>query len=267
MERDRHTLAILIISIIAIVLITLNSLSNEFFARFVGISVVFGPGMGISYGLENPAFQPVRHLTNLFIINIASIALIYAVLSILPLQKRFENKILDKAMSHVRGSKEGMEKTMNTVAKNFEKHFGDIGFFMALALITFAYGPYVAAAIAFFISVRLNRAVIAIAIGSLVSLVFWWYLALGAIPFVTPTLIFVVVTGASILLFAYGWIRENRILEKIGEDVEYRRERLIEKRKEVQKGLRKRVNQARNNFKKRRDRRLKQLDEMVDKFR
>lgn len=267
MERDGPTLAILILSIVIIAIIMLNSLGTEFFAKFVGVSIVFGPGMGISYGLENPAFQPVRHLTNLFIINIASIAIIYAVLRYLPLQKRFENKILNKVMGHVQGSKASIEKTLNNVSKNFEKHFGDIGFFMALALITFAYGPYIAAAIAFFISVRLKRAMIAIAIGSLAALIFWWYLALGAIPFITPTLIFVVVTGASILLFTYGWIRENRLLEKMGSEMVTRGNQVIEKRKELRKGIQRNVNKARNNFKKRRDRSVKQLDETISRIR
>ena len=145
-------------------------------------------------------------------ISIISIFVIYEVLYHLPLERRFENKILDKVMTQIHGSRKNMEKTMKTVADMFEKGFGDIGFYLALALISFAYGVYVATAIAFFIKVRLNRAVISIAVGALSSLVFWWYLAIGVIPFVTPTMVFLVTTGISIAFIAYGFFRERKII-------------------------------------------------------
>jgi uncharacterized membrane protein len=228
MERSKISILVLL-AILALLLVVLFYLTrSSFFTRFLFVSIIAGPGMAISYGLENPAFKPLAHLALLWAVNLISIIVIYALLDIIPLKRRFENKLLSKVMGHVHGSREGMEKILDRVSGIFESRFGDIGFYMALAFISFAYGPYIAAIVAFFISVNLRRAIISIAVGSTTALIFWWYMALGMIPFVTPTLVFVVVTGISIVFMIYGFARENRIVNMLASIV-------VTKRKQVKK--------------------------------
>jgi hypothetical protein len=112
-----------------------------------------------------------------------------------------------------------MEDTMNKVSSKLEKRFGDIGSYLALIFITFGYGAYIAGAIAFFVNVKRKQAMISIAIGSLLSLIFWWYLALGAIPFITPTMVFLVITSVSILLIVIGFIKEKKMIKEISERI------------------------------------------------
>ena len=214
MEKSKLGLLIFIASISAF-LLTFLYITTSFTIKFIVVSAILGIGMGISYGLENPSFNPITHLFTLLIFNILAVVLIYAILRKLPLEKRFENKIIDRVIQHVHGSQKGMEATVNKVYRNFESRFGNIGFYMAFALITFAYGTYVTAAVAFLIRVKLKQAMASIAIGSIIAIVFWWYLALGMIPYITPTIIFVVVTSSSILLIGYGLIKEKRIVNKI----------------------------------------------------
>jgi len=112
-----------------------------------------------------------------------------------------------------------MEMTINKVSRKFESRFGYIGLYMALGLITFAYGTYVTGAIAFFIRVKLKQAMVAIALGSVISTIFWWYLAIGMIPFITPTMVFVVATGVSILLIGYGLIKEKWLVNEVSAEL------------------------------------------------
>ena len=184
-------------------------------AKFVVVSAIFGMGMGISYGLENPTFRPGAHLLTLLIFNMLAVVLIYVALSKLPLDKKFENKFLDMVMQQVHGSQKGMEATVNKVSRQFESYFGNIGFYIAFALLTFAYGAYVTGALSFFLMVKMKQAIVCIAIGSVISMVFWWYLAIGTIPFITPTMVFVAVTGISILMIGYGLIKEQRIVKEV----------------------------------------------------
>jgi hypothetical protein len=137
----------------------------------------------------------------------------------LPFDKRFKNKILNKVMKQVKGSQKDMEAIMNKVSKKLEKRFGDIGFYLALGLVTFAYGAYISGAIAFFVKIKMRQAMISIAIGSAISIVFWWYLANGAIPFITPTMVFLVVTGISIFLVGHGIIKDRQLVKKIKAEV------------------------------------------------
>ena len=215
MEKSKLGILIFFASIVGILITSFFVLKTNFTVKFIVVSALFGPGMGISYGLENPIFRPGAHLFTLLIVNILAVVLIYAILRKLPLDKKFQNKFLDMVMQQVHGSQKGMEATVNKVSRRFENYFGNIGFYIALGLITFAYGAYVTGALSFFLMVKMKQAIVCIAIGSVVSIVFWWYLAIGTIPFITPTMVFVAVTGASILMIGYGLIKEKRIIKEV----------------------------------------------------
>lgn len=215
MEKSKLGILIFVASIVGILLSFFFVLKTSFTVKFIVVSALFGPGMGISYGLENPTFRPGAHLFTLLIVNILAVVLIYITLSKLPLDKKFENKFLHKVMQQVHGSKKGMETTLNKVSRQFESYFGNIGFYIALGLITFAYGAYVTGALSFFLTVKMKQAIVSIALGSVISIVFWWYLAIGAIPFITPTMIFVAVTGASMSMIGYGLIKEKQVVKEV----------------------------------------------------
>jgi uncharacterized membrane protein len=237
------------------------------FLYFLIISILFGPGMAISYGLENPPFNPAGYLSILLIIEAFSIALVYLILRFLPTQVRFENYLLDKVAIQIHGSREAMVKLTESVTQKFTQGFGHIGFYLGLALISFAYGPYIAAIIAYFIRVRLNRAMISIAAGAAVSIVFWWYLANGAIPFVTPTLIFVVITGASAAFFVYGWFREKQVVDKISKSMIKSGLDIGEHTRKIQKQLKETKNIAHGKIKQGKEEIEKNLKTSVDKAR
>jgi uncharacterized membrane protein len=218
MKKSGLSLTIIAITIIGI-LAFFYLINTTFITRFIIISALFGPGMGISYGLENPAFKPVAHLFTLLIVNILAIILIYAALRKVSFEKKYENHILNKVIAQVQGSQKGMEDTMNKVSSRLEKRLGRIGYYLALSLITFAYGAYIGGAIAFFVNVRMKQAMVSIAIGSVFAFIFWWYLAIGVIPFITPTMVFVVVTGISVLLMVYGFVKEKKMIKQIRERI------------------------------------------------
>ena len=218
MEKSKLSLLILIVFLVAFFLVYLY-ITASFTIKFIVVSAILGIGMGMSYGLENPSFDPITHLFTLLLFNVIAVVLIYVILQKLSLKKRFENKILNRVMQQVYGSQKGIEATVKKISMKFESRFGNIGFYMAFALITFAYGTYVTAAIAFLIKVKLKHAMISIAIGSIFAIVFWWYLAIGAIPFISPTLIFVVTTSVSTILIGYGLIKEKRIVNRIISEV------------------------------------------------
>ncbi len=213
MNKKRFLLPLVMLLIALLLLFRL--LRTTFLTRFLTVAAVFGPGMAVSYGLTYPGFQPLAYLALLLFFEVISVLLVYVALNLLPIEQRFENKILDKVALHVHKTRRDMMGRMDSLSVRFRRNFGDLGFYMALALISFAYGVYVAGAIAYFLRIRLRRAMVAIGMGALVSIVFWWFLAIGAIPFVTPLLVIGVTTGASIVFFAYGWVRENRIIERI----------------------------------------------------
>jgi len=214
MKRARRFLIPAILFIIA-ALLFIRLLRTTFLTQFLAVAVAFGPGMATSYGLGNPVFRPVAHLSFLLLFEVLSVLFLYSVMHLLPTEKRFQNKLLDRVAIHMHESRKDIVSTLDTLSRHFRRNFGDLGFYMALGLLSFAYGVFVAGAVAYFLRIRLKRAMVAIGLGGAVAIVFWWYMALGLIPFLTPTMIFIAVTGASLVFFAYGWVRENKVIRKI----------------------------------------------------
>ena len=231
MEKSKLSFLIFFSLLVCILFILFFVLETTFTFKFVAVSIVFGPGMGISYGLENPTFNPGAHLFTLLIVNILAVIIIYVFLRKFPLEKKFENKFLEKINQQLQGSQKDMELTMIKVSKKFQSYFGNIGFYLAFALITFTYGPYTTGALSFFIMIKIKQAMISITIGSFLSIVFWWYLAIGAIPLITPTMVFVVVTGASLLSMGYGLIKERQIINAVRTEILQHRKRINKKLK------------------------------------
>lgn len=179
----------------------------QFFTVFLITSVFFGPGMAIYFGLDNPNFNPTANLPMLLIVETVAIILVYIGLSKLPKSTRFKHRLMKKATSTVRNGRQDIEKKLQNASENFKGTFGELGFYMALALISFAYGVYISAVVAYFMNVEIKRAVASIAVGGAIAIVFWWYLAIGVIPFVTPPLVFAVTMGLTILLIVYGVLK------------------------------------------------------------
>jgi uncharacterized membrane protein len=216
----------------------------SFFTNFLLIAIVFGPGLAISYGLEEPIFQPAAHLFTLLVIEIISIAVVYEILYFLPTDIRFKNMLLDRVANHIHKSRKNMVTSLDNISKLFKKNFGELGFDIALGLLSFAYGVYVSAAVAYALKVRLKRAMIAISLGALVSIIFWWLVAVYTLTY-APIMVFVVVTVLSIAFMIYGWTRENKIIERIAEEILEQKDFVLQKGDHLTKHVKKIIDKER----------------------
>jgi|GEM_PF-1297683 len=213
MNRYNVSLAAFVGSIATLIWIVFVLIRTPFFTRFFVISVFFGPGLAISYGLENPAFEPAAHLFTLLVIEVLSVIIMYGILRRLPTERRFRNRLLDKITNYLHESRKNVVSVLEKASNRFSGHFGHMGFYAALGFISFTYGVYTAAVVAYFLRVRLKEAVISIAAGGAFAIVFWWFMALGYIPFLTPFSVIAVMTSISAILIIYGFFRENRVVK------------------------------------------------------
>ena len=236
-----------------------------FFTDFWIISILLGPGLAISYGLENPSFNPAAHLLGLILVQTASIAVVYLILHILPTDIRFKNKVLSKVMKQAHDTKDDVITVLHNVTGIFKKNFGDLGFYMALGFISFAYGVYIASIIAYLLKIKLKRAVIAIASGGAFAVIFWYFLALGYIPFITPVTVFATVTAISIIFMIYGIIRENRIIKNMAGMVIKRRNEIKDKRLDIQDEIGDNIEKAKNELIKHQKNSQKHAKELIKK--
>lgn len=211
-----------------------------FFPEFLLISIFLGPGLAISYGLGDPGFNPAANLISLLLLETLGVAIVYFILRTVPTDIRFNNRILNRVAHHLRGTRTAAVKTLENVSELFTSRIGDMGFYVALAFISFAYGVYVAAIVAYLLKVRLRRAMVSIASGGAVAIIFWYFMALGYVPFITPVSVFVLVTMLSAIFITYGYFQENCVVCQITDFVEERRKSIEKNVSAVKKEIKKR---------------------------
>jgi len=103
----------------------------------------------------------------------------------------------------------------DNIVNEFYKQWGDLGFYVSIAFLSFAFGFLWAAVIAYMMKLRRKAAYIAIAIGNIAGLIFWFLVAQGVLGFVDPLVFMLFVLFMSLNFFVYGEFRERSVLMRM----------------------------------------------------
>src|SRR3989338_6606144 len=138
------------------------------------LASLLGPVVAIPYGLKN--FSPTFVFISLSMLYLLSIPIIFLILQRVHLRTLHKNKILDKVSLTMKKKREELIDKMEYISDIFHKNFGEIGFQIGLITFSFIFGPYWGAVIAFTLKVDITKATMSIGAGSILSLIFWWYI-------------------------------------------------------------------------------------------
>lgn len=203
------------------------------------LGLFMGPAVAIAYGITQ--FNSGFVITTLSLMYLVSIPVMYAILQKLNTQHRFKNKLLEKFAENMDKKKEELAEWLDEIAEHFKKRLGDVGFYFGLATFSFIVGLYWATLVAFFIRVDTKRAIISVGSGSVLAVIFWWYVIIKSISFITPlqfALLFLVLT---LLLFAYSEIKQRATIKSMASFVRNKIEKVTKEteksKKEILKGI------------------------------
>lgn len=198
--------------------------------EFFILTFTFGPAAAVPYGLTflDPG---VIFVTLLFCYTIPVPVILY-ILTAFERKEDYQNRIINEAVFLTKKQLFELRKISDSVTKVFYEWWGDLGYDLALAFLSFALGFLWGTFLAFLMKLPKARAYIAVFFGNLFGLVFWFAVAMGTIDIVDSSFFIIFFLFLSVYFYLYGKAREKRILPIIVE-------RIRDSAKEKKKGRKK----------------------------
>jgi hypothetical protein len=183
--------------------------------EFFILTFTFGPAAAVPYGLTflDPG---VIFVTLLFCYTIPVPVILY-ILTAFEQKEDYKNRIINEAVFLTKKQLFELRKISDSVTRVFYEWWGDLGYDLALAFLSFVLGFLWGTFLAFLMKLPKTRAYIAVFYGNLFGLIFWFAVAIGTINIVDSSFFAIFFLFVSLYSYLYGKAREKRILPIIVE--------------------------------------------------
>jgi len=181
--------------------------------EFFFLIFTFGPAAAIPYGLVFLTPE-IIFIVLAFCYTIPVPIILYA-LDALEGKEDYKNRLVNEAVFLTKKQLYQMRKLSDNIVKVFNDWWGDLGYDLALAFLSFALGFLVAAFAAFLIKIPRKRAYIAIFFGNIFGLIFWFAISIGTIKIFDSRFFMILSIFLAVYFYIYGKAREKRILPAI----------------------------------------------------
>ena len=181
--------------------------------QFFLLVFTLGPAAAIPYGMT------FLNSTLMFLVLIVCYTLpvpvILYVLDRFEEKEDYKNRIINEAVFQTKKQIYEAKKISDQITKTFIDWWGDLGYDLSLAFISYALGFIIAAFVAFFMKLPRPRAYFAIFFGNLFGLVFWFAISIGTITIVRPEFFMIFALFLAFYFYIYGKAREKRVVRDV----------------------------------------------------
>ena len=197
--------------------------------EFFILTFTFGPAAAVPYGLTfiDPG---VIFVTLLFCYTIPVPVILY-ILTAFEQKEDYKNRIINEAVFLTKKQLFELRKISDSVTRVFYEWWGDLGYDIALAFLSFVLGFLWGTFLAFLMRLPKTRAYIAVFYGNLFGLIFWFAVAIGTIKMVDSSFFVIFFLFVSLYSYLYGKAREKRILPIIVEMIRKSRKKAHKRKK------------------------------------
>jgi len=197
--------------------------------EFFILTFTFGPAAAVPYGLTflDPG---VIFVTLLFCYTIPVPIILY-ILTAFEQKEDYKNRIINEAVFLTKKQLFELRKISDSVTRVFYEWWGDLGYDIALAFLSFVLGFLWGTFLAFLMRLPKTRAYIAVFYGNLFGLIFWFAVAIGTIKIVDSSFFVIFFLFVSLYSYLYGKAREKRIIPIIVDMIRKSRKKAHKKKK------------------------------------
>ena len=197
--------------------------------EFFILTFTFGPAAAVPYGLTfiDPG---VIFVTLLFCYTIPVPVILY-ILTAFEQKEDYKNRIINEAVFLTKKQLFELRKISDSVTRVFYEWWGDLGYDIALAFLSFVLGFLWGTFLAFLMRLPKTRAYIAVFYGNLFGLIFWFAVAIGTIKIVDSSFFVIFFLFVSLYSYLYGKAREKRIIPIIVDMIRKSRKKAHKKKK------------------------------------
>lgn len=183
------------------------------FLYFIGLAFTAGPAVAIPYALG--AMSVAEIFFTLLLCYTLPLPLLFYVFGFFERRDDYKIRLLTKIVSFTKGEVRIFKHGADKVVDKLVDRWGERGYYVSFAFLSFAMGFIWAALIAHMLCVPRQRAYLSIAIGTMLGLAFWFAVVAFSIEFVNAYFFLILTLILALVFFVYGHMQENRMLHEI----------------------------------------------------
>ncbi|MFZ2455239.1 MAG: hypothetical protein WAX07_02010 [Candidatus Altiarchaeia archaeon] len=191
--------------------------------NFILLAYLFGPVVAIPYALNALHLTPGWVYVYLSLVYIAPLPIIFWALEYGGHYRKYYAQGIFCKFSKITHKKAADVISFgDEIQEAFEQRLGQLGFYLALSVLTFLVGIFWAVLFAYVLKIKRTGAILFIAIGVVIGDAFWLIVTLNLLPMRTP----LEVLSVLLLLFllAYGRKREMDAIKWVAARVKAKKE-------------------------------------------
>ncbi|MFH1821592.1 MAG: hypothetical protein ABH852_04025 [Methanobacteriota archaeon] len=179
------------------------------------LTFLFGPIGSIPYSFS----QGLSVIETAILVSAAHAAIVpiwFAILELIKYRLIYENRLIHKIASTAWTKSKRIRSGIKGNLQKFEKKVGQKRFGLGVVLFTFNFGVSWAVLSAILLNIKKSTIIMSIAIGAVVSSVFWSLVFGGIVGFLPdPLMLYFVSIVITLVILGYQKYRERKILREI----------------------------------------------------
>ncbi len=179
------------------------------------LTFAFGPFGSIPYAFAS-GLSTIDTAILVSTVHAALVPIWFGILELTKYGFLYENRLTSKIAKTALNRSKKFQSSIKRAMRDFERRIGQRGLGIGVIGFTFMFGVFWAALVAVLLNIKRNTMMVSIAIGAVISSVFWTFVFAGFVGFLpSPWLIYLVLVIVTLLIFGYKKIRERRVLREI----------------------------------------------------
>lgn len=181
----------------------------------VALTLLMGPFGSIPLAFAQ-GMSTVDTAIAVSIIHAALVPVWFGFFEFIGYSMRYKNRIVSRVMGYATTKSKSFRTNIDAYIQKFERRVGQFGFALGVIGFTFLVGVSWAALCAYVLNVKKKTIIASIAVGAVISSVFWTFVfagIVGALP--SPLTLYLILIAATLAFLIYKKVRERKLLRKI----------------------------------------------------
>ena len=191
--------------------------------NFILLAYIFGPVAAIPYGLNILHLSAVWVYICLLVVYIAPLPVIFQVLEYGGHYRKYYTEGIFHKFSKITNKKAAEVISFgDEIQEAFEQRLGQLGFYLALSVLTLLVGIFWAVLFAYVLKIKRTGAILFIALGVVIGDALWLLVTLNVMQMSTPLEVLCVLL--LVFLILYGRKREKDVIKWVADKVKTKKE-------------------------------------------
>lgn len=179
------------------------------------LTTLTGPAGSVPFALSR-GMSALETALAVSAIHASLVPLLFGLFEFIEYSRRYRDRVVSKILTYAFDKSQEFRNEASKRVIEFERRIGQVGFGIGIVGFSFLLGNVWASAGAYLLNLKKATIIASIAIGAVLSSIFWTLAFLGVVGFLpSPWALYALLMSATFLLLAYKKVRERKLCRKI----------------------------------------------------